>query len=52
MYNESLITHEKKTKTKMYLHGVVVSSHRIYDDFHMAPGTGKTGKMPSFNLYL
>jgi len=29
-----------KTKQK-YLHGVVVSSRRINNDFHIAPGTGK-----------
>jgi hypothetical protein len=34
---------KRKQKLKQkYLHGVVVSSHRINDDFYMAPGTGKT----------
>jgi hypothetical protein len=32
---------KKRTKTKV-LAGGAVSSHRINDDFHMAPGTGKT----------
>ena len=39
-YNESLIIY-KKRKQK-YLHGVVVSTIRIHDVFHMAPGTDKT----------